>query len=123
MSIKVEKIYQSTLIENKSKFISILYPLNDKDEYKKILLDLRKEYKDATHYCYAMVYDGYAKCDDDGEPKGTAGHPILKILQTKDLNHSLLVVVRYFGGTKLGAGKLLRTYVKAAADVANQVNK
>lgn len=120
MLIPQEK-YQSIIIENKSKFISLLYPLKDKDEYKIILDEVKKEYKDATHHCYGMIFDGYAKCDDDGEPKGTAGHPILKIMQTKDLNHCLLVVVRYFGGTKLGAGKLLRTYVKAAASVANLV--
>lgn len=119
MAILVDSVYQTTLIESKSKFISIIFPLNNKEEFKDILLNLRKEYKDASHFCYALKYKGYAKCDDDGEPKGTAGHPILKVLETKDLDCCILVVIRYFGGKKLGAGKLLRTYVKSAADVVN----
>lgn len=119
----VEKIVKSELIENKSKFISIIFPLQEQEEYKQIIKQLKKDYKDAKHICFAMRFKSYAKCDDDGEPKGTAGYPILKVLQTKDLDCCLLVVIRYFGGVKLGAGRLLRTYVKSAADVANLMLK
>lgn len=119
MANTIKTTFNSILIEQKSKFISLLIPLEERDQFKTILEDLRKEYKGATHFCYAMKFKGYAKCDDDGEPKGTAGHPILRILETKDMDCCILVVIRYFGGKKLGAGKLLRTYVKAAADVVN----
>jgi uncharacterized YigZ family protein len=115
------KIYKEVLIVNKSKFIAVLLPLKNKEEYTNIIDNLKKDYPDATHYCYALRYKGYAKYSDDKEPKGTAGKPILTCLERKNVDESILVVIRYYGGTKLGAGYLLRTYVKSATSVINKL--
>ena len=104
----------------KSKFIAYLFPLNSEEEFKTILSDLRKEHKKARHIVYAYRYNVKSKSCDDGEPKGTAGHPLLELLYKKDINNVALLVVRYFGGTKLGAGRLLRTYLQAGIDVINE---
>ncbi len=119
--MEINNRYESSFIESKSKFIAILIPLNSPEDYKNKLEEIKNIYKDATHYCYAYVYDGYAKSSDDNEPKGTAGKPILRILNLKNLNRVILIVVRYFGGIKLGASKLLRTYVKSASEVVNLI--
>ena len=97
----------------KSKFIAYLIPLNKEEDFKPLLADLRKEHKKARHIVYAYRVGMKSKSCDDGEPKGTAGHPLLELLYKKDLADSALLVVRYFGGTKLGAGRLLRTYLQA----------
>ena len=123
MSKKPTCKYEDLYIENKSKFYSFLIPLNDKEEYKEILKNLRKEYKDARHYCFALKFNGFAKYDDDGEPKGTAGQPLYWLLNTKDVDNALLVVIRYFGGIKLGAGKLYRAYLKSGALVIEKFMK
>ena len=105
---------------NKSKFIGIKKELTSLDEVKPFLLELRKEYKKATHICYAYVYKKEVvseKCSDDGEPSGTAGYPILNVIKKKNLTNVLVAVVRYFGGIKLGAGGLTRAYTKATAEV------
>ena len=105
---------------NKSKFIAIKKDLTSLDEVKPFLLELKKEYKKATHICYAYVYKGEVvseKCSDDGEPSGTAGYPILNVIKKKNLTNVLVAVVRYFGGIKLGAGGLTRAYTKATAEV------
>lgn len=104
----------------KSKFIAYLFPLNKEEEFKTILADLRKEHKKARHIVYAYRYNVKSKSCDDGEPKGTAGHPLLELLYKKDINNIALLVVRYFGGTKLGAGRLLRTYLQAGIEVINE---
>lgn len=121
--MEIDKTYEFTFIENKSKFISLLIPLTSKEEYIDKLLDVKKIYPNATHYCYAFNFKGYAKASDDNEPKGTAGKPILRVLQLKNIDNGLLVVIRYFGGIKLGASKLLRTYVKASSEVINLISK
>lgn len=123
MVMEIDKTYEFTFIENKSKFISLLIPLTSKEEYKDKLLEVKKIYPNATHYCYAFNFKGYAKASDDSEPKGTAGKPILRVLQLKNIDNGLLVVIRYFGGIKLGASKLLRTYVKASSEVINLISK
>ena len=104
----------------KSKFIAYLFPLNKEEDFKTILADLRKEHKKARHIVYAYRYNVKSKSCDDGEPKGTAGHPLLELLYKKDINNIALLVVRYFGGTKLGAGRLLRTYLQAGIEVVNE---
>lgn len=121
--MEIDKTYEFTFIENKSKFISLLIPLTSKEEYKDKLLEVKKIYPNATHYCYAFNFKGYAKASDDNEPQGTAGKPILRVLQLKNIDNGLLVVIRYFGGIKLGASKLLRTYVKASSEVINLISK
>ena len=104
----------------KSKFIAYLLPLNNEEVFKVMLISLRKEHKKARHIVYAYRVDMKSKSCDDGEPKGTAGHPLLELLYKKDINNVALFVVRYFGGTKLGAGRLLRTYLQAGIEVINQ---
>lgn len=98
-----------------SKFYALLYQVDSKKKVNQILQELKLEYKDATHYCYAYVIDGEEKCNDDGEPSGTAGMPMLNVLKQKNLNHILCVVIRYFGGIKLGTGGLVRAYSKATS--------
>lgn len=114
-TIKEEK--ESEIIINKSKFISIITKVETIDEVKDKLKEIKKKYKGATHYCYAYIINGYQKCSDDKEPSGTAGIPILNILKANELNYILCVVVRYFGGIKLGAGGLVRAYSSSAKEV------
>ena len=101
----------------KSKFIAILFPIDDPELFKKELAKISKEHSKARHIVYAYRIDGKTKSCDDREPKGTAGRPLLELLMKKDLNRVALVVVRYFGGTLLGAGRLLRTYVTSGVNV------
>ena len=101
----------------KSKFIAILFPIDDPELFKKELAKISKEHSKARHIVYAYRLDGKTKSCDDREPKGTAGRPLLELLMKKDLNRVALVVVRYFGGTLLGAGRLLRTYVASGVNV------
>ena len=103
----------------KSKFIAYLIPLKNEEDFKPLLANLRKEHKKARHIVYAYRIGVKSKSCDDGEPKGTAGHPLLELLYKKDLTDVALLVVRYFGGTKLGAGRLLRTYLQAGINAVD----
>lgn len=98
----------------KSKFIGLLYVVNDVIEVKEILDNLKKEHSKARHMPYAYVIGNTAKKTDDKEPHNTAGIQIYNQLVMNNLDHHLLVVIRYYGGTKLGAGNLLRTYLACA---------
>lgn len=112
-----------TLEIKKSKFIGYLYEVKSKEEVKIILEELKKEHKKARHIPYAFVLESTAGKSDDKEPSGTAGSPIYTILERlKEKNHAIFVV-RYFGGTKLGAGGLLRAYAKCAQEVLNLEGK
>lgn len=115
---KSEHLY----IINKSKFISIAYPVTTDSECKDILKTLANEYSDATHICYAYILKSPSieKCSDNGEPSGTAGKPILEVLKKKSLVNILCVVIRYFGGKKLGAGGLIRAYSTSAIGVIDK---
>ena len=113
-----QKYVQLTEVLN-SKFYALLIPLSEGDDFKTILEEIKKEYKKARHYCYAYKVGMKSKSSDDGEPSGTAGRPLLELLYKKNLNNVALIVVRYFGGTKLGASRLLRTYVQAGVNVLN----
>ena len=115
----VSKKYEAMIEVMKSKFIAILLPINDEEQFKNILKDIRKEHRKAKHVVYAYRLGQSYKSNDDGEPKGTAGRPLLELLLKKDINNCALFVVRYFGGTKLGAGKLLRTYVASGVAAIN----
>lgn len=106
----------------KSKFISKIYKVNDIEEVNNILSCLKSEYNDATHICYAYIINTYKKSSDDGEPGGTAGIPILKVLEKNNLSYVLCVVIRYFGGIKLGAGGLVRAYTKVTSNVIEESN-
>lgn len=102
---------------NKSKFYGKAFPVFSIDEIKDILKQTREEHLHATHVCYAYVLNGNEKCSDDGEPSGTAGKPILDVIKKKGLNNILIIVIRYFGGIKLGAGGLTRAYSTTASEV------
>ncbi len=105
--------------EKGSKFLSFAYPVKTETEVKTIIEQLKKEYYDARHHCYAYIlgYDKSAwRVNDDGEPSGTAGKPIHGQLQSFDLTNVLLVVVRYFGGVKLGVGGLVNAYKVSSKD-------
>ena len=106
MKLIKESIYEI----KKSKFYAFNFEVDNIDEIKQILDSLKKEHKKARHIVYAYKIDGIEKKYDDGEPSGTAGLPLYNIINKKNLNHILIVVVRYFGGIKLGAGGLLRAY-------------
>lgn len=115
---KVEGLYK----EKGSRFISLAFPVSKEDEVKEILKDIKKEYYDARHHCYAYIlgYDKSAyRMNDDGEPSSTAGKPIYGQLLSNDLTNILVVVVRYFGGTKLGVSGLIQAYKQAALDALN----
>ena len=109
------------IVINKSRFISVLCPINNVDEVDGIINFYKKTYKDATHYCFAYIVGSYMKSNDDGEPSGTAGVPILNVLKNNDLNYVLCLVIRYFGGVKLGAGGLVRAYSRSASEALNNV--
>lgn len=112
------KLIKETMYEiKKSKFYAFNYSVDNLNDIKFILDNLKKEHKKARHFVYAYKIDGLEKKCDDGEPSGTAGMPLYNIINKKDLNHILIVVVRYFGGIKLGAGGLLRAYNQAGSDV------
>ena len=119
-SIKEEVINE--IIINKSKFITVLTNINDINKIKEKLEDIKKTYKDATHYCYAYIINNHEKCSDNGEPSGTAGMPILNILKQNNLTNILCVVIRYFGGIKLGAGGLIRAYSTSASEALNKAS-
>ena len=110
---------KNEIIIKNSKFIGLIYKL-DNANINTILDHIRKEYPDATHYCYAYIYENSQKSNDDGEPSGTAGIPILKVLEANNLTNTLVVVVRYFGGIKLGANGLIRAYTKVTSNLIKE---
>lgn len=116
----IKKEITNEIIINKSKFITILTNISSKEEIITKINNIKKEYKDATHYCYAYIIDNQEKCSDDKEPSGTAGLPILNVLKQNNLTNILCVVIRYFGGIKLGAGGLIRAYSSSASEALNK---
>lgn len=103
------------LVIERSEFITIIEPLKDMAMIPEILKDVRKKYPKATHYCTAYVFENSQGSNDDGEPSGTAGVPMLEVLNKHGITNVFAVVVRYFGGIKLGAGGLIRAYAKSVA--------
>lgn len=120
LSIKNNNKYEE--IVKGSKFISLIFKVYNKDEVNYYLEEVKKEYPNATHYCFGYVIDNDIKSSDDKEPSKTAGYPILTQINGHNLNYVLLVVVRYFGGVKLGTGLLTRTYAKLAREVIEGSN-
>ncbi len=98
------------IIVKKSKFITILKTINSEEEGLNIIKNIKHQYKHATHYCYAYIIDNIKRYNDDKEPSGTAGIPILEGLEQHQLNYILCIIIRYYGGIKLGANNLTRTY-------------
>ena len=116
--ITVKKPSESLYIVKKSKFISNVLPIKDQKEAENHIASFRKKYWDATHNVYAYTLgldDDTQKFSDDGEPSGTAGKPVLEVIKSKNIKNVLVVVTRYFGGIKLGAGGLVRAYSESAA--------
>lgn len=99
-----------TNIINKSKFIGVVKKIMNENDAVEILKNIKKEHPSATHICYAYILPNNEKCSDDGEPLGTAGIPILDILKKNKLNYIIAIVIRYFGGIKLGSNGLIRAY-------------
>ena len=114
-------IINEIIIKN-SRFICIIHKIYDVNNINDYLNNIKSEYKDATHYCYAYIIDDKKKFSDDGEPSGTAGNPMLQVLDKNNLNYVLCVVIRYFGGIKLGAGGLVRAYTKSIAQCLEFAN-
>ena len=110
---------EKIIIINKSKFISQSYFVNSVSEAQIIIDNIKNKYKDATHVCFAYSIDNDIKYSDDREPNNTAGLPIYNVIEKNNLNHVLIIVIRYFGGIKLGAGGLTRAYSNSAIEVIN----
>ena len=119
---KIINNVKDELIINKSKFISFAIYISNVQMVNDVLDKLKKEYKDATHICYAYKIGNVKRFNDDNEPKGTAGMPILNVIENKELDNILVVVVRYFGGIKLGTGGLVRAYTKSVTECLKLCN-
>lgn len=111
------------LIVKKSRFIACVEPVTGREEALARVAQLKKEYPDATHVCWALLAGGQSAAHDDGEPSGTAGRPMLEVLRHQDLQGVLASVVRYFGGVKLGTGGLVRAYTDAVAQALLKSDK
>lgn len=108
---------QSEIIEKKSRFIATVCPVKTEEQAKTWIEKIKKQYWDATHNVFAYQigeHNEIQRFSDDGEPQGTAGMPVLDVLQRENIKNTIIVVTRYFGGTLLGTGGLVRTYGKAA---------
>jgi uncharacterized YigZ family protein len=106
---------QDEFVEKKSRFIGRVWPVETEEEALEKIQEMKKQHYDATHNCWAYVIkDGPMRFSDDGEPGGTAGNPMMQVLQRENLYNVVCVVTRYFGGILLGAGGLVRAYTKGA---------
>ena len=116
-TIKCNK--ETDLVIKNSKFITNVFRINKEEEIEKFLNQIKIKYSDANHNCYAYIYENTRKCSDDGEPSGTAGIPMLQVLEKKELSNLLVIVTRYFGGIKLGAPGLVRAYTNSVTNALN----
>ena len=116
----IKKPVQSEINIKKSQFICAIYPTKNKRESKEIIQKLNQKYSDATHNCTAYIVGDGEGFDDDGEPGGTAGKPMINVLRKNELHNVTAVVTRYFGGIKLGAGGLVRAYSKSVLEAINE---
>jgi len=118
--LTIEKTAEITFKDKGSKFLTFAYPVQNEQQIKEILIQLKKEHHTANHHCYAYRLGANKqnyRANDDGEPNNTAGKPILGQIQSNDLTDILIVVVRYFGGTLLGVSGLINAYKTSAAEV------
>ncbi|HTH80126.1 MAG TPA: YigZ family protein [Ramlibacter sp.] len=115
MALTLEAAVHSDLTIKKSRFIGCVQSVPDRAAAQAIVARLREEHPGAAHVCWALLAGGQSAANDDGEPGGTAGRPMLEVLRRQDLDGVLATVVRYFGGVKLGAGGLARAYTDAVA--------
>ncbi len=120
----IKEIVAHEMVINRSRFIALAYPLTNEKDYQTCLEDAKIRYPKATHYTHAFVYGPrgeHAHMDDDGEPSRTAGLPIYDVLRHHDVTNIMIIVVRYFGGIKLGAGGLIRAYASVSAELLNDI--
>jgi putative IMPACT (imprinted ancient) family translation regulator len=113
-------INEYTIVVKHSKFIAYLYEVKDIEDVKKYYLELKTQHPKAKHIPYAYIIHNSAGKSDDKEPNGSAGLPIYNLLLKKNIQNKMICVVRYFGGTKLGIGPLMRTYLNAAQGVLKE---
>ena len=118
-----DKIYvpyqeaESEFVEKRSRFIGHVWPVDSEDQAQELIRRVKKQHYDARHNCWCYLLGGsVVRYSDDGEPQGTAGQPMLKVLEREEVTNVCCVVTRYFGGVLLGAGGLTRAYTKGAAD-------
>ena len=116
----IKKAIQSEINIKKSQFICTLVPTKSKAESKAVIQKLNEQYNDATHNCTAYIVNDGEGFDDDGEPGGTAGKPMINVLRKNELHNVTAVVTRYFGGIKLGAGGLVRAYSKSVMEAIGE---
>ncbi|WP_405272157.1 YigZ family protein [Methanobrevibacter sp.] len=116
----IKKAVQCEINVKKSQFICALFPTKTKKESKEIIQKLNEQYSDATHNCTAYITSDGEGFDDDGEPGGTAGKPMINVLRKNELHNITAVVTRYFGGIKLGAGGLVRAYSKSVMEAVGE---
>ena len=116
----IKKATQSEINVKKSQFICSLFPTSTKAESKEIIKKINEQYSDATHNCTAYIVSDGEGFDDDGEPGGTAGKPMINVLRKNELHNVTAVVTRYFGGIKLGAGGLVRAYSKSVMEAIGE---
>ena len=121
MKIVDKEIINEIIIE-KSRFITYLNRVDSIDEANEYLQNIKKKHYDATHHCFALIIDDIVRSNDNGEPSGTAGVPILDVLKKNDITNTICVVVRYFGGIKLGAGGLVRAYSSSCSEALKKAN-
>ena len=115
---------EDEFVEKKSRFIGRVWPVETEEEALARIAEIKKQHYDATHNCWAYVIrDGAVRFSDDGEPGGTAGMPMVQVLQKEQLYNIVCVVTRYFGGTLLGAGGLVRAYTKGAKIAVDAAGK
>ena len=106
----------------KSKFICNLIPCNHEDDIPLYIETIKEKYPDASHHCVAYIVGSAIRANDDGEPSGTAGMPMLNVLEKQELENIIAIVTRYFGGIKLGAGGLTRAYRQSVADALKEAD-
>ena len=115
---------EDEFVEKKSRFIGRVWPVETEEEALQKIQEMRRQHYDATHKCWAyIIRDGAVRFSDDGEPGGTAGMPMLQVLQREGLYNLVCVVTRYFGGVLLGAGGLVRAYTKGAKIAVDAAGK
>jgi uncharacterized YigZ family protein len=123
MSMTLSAPADHELVIKKSRFLATVQPVQSRAEALLVVQQLKLAHPDAVHVCWAMLAGGDSAAQDDGEPSGTAGRPMLEVLRHQNLDGVLATVVRYFGGVKLGAGGLVRAYTDAVAQALLQANK
>ncbi len=120
MSYRLHHNTEHSITLKKSEFLTYLFRIDSYDEVQEIIKDIRKQHYKATHVCTAFRINEREQANDDGEPSGTAGQPMLEALRSMDVENILAIVVRYYGGIQLGASGLIRAYRSSVVEAINQ---